>query len=267
MTDQAPPAVLCIGGLDPSGGSGIVADVRALLALSVFPLAAVTAVTVQDTRRVISSHAVDAFEVEAQVEAVLSDVSVSCVKIGMLASSATVELLARLLESKARGIPLVLDPVLCSSSGHALLEVKGHEPLLRRLMPLCSLVTPNAEEAELLTGVSVRDERGMHAAADRLLLAGQSAVLIKGGHIAGGDWVVDLLRTADGLERRFESRRASVSVRGTGCTLAAAIAAGLAEGWTLESAVERAHGFVREGIERAVPLGKGGRCFAPAVAG
>jgi hydroxymethylpyrimidine/phosphomethylpyrimidine kinase len=254
---EPPPRVLVLAGSDPSGGAGLQADLRVLHALGAYPTSVVTAITVQDTRRVHEVSPVDAFLVEQQMLAVLDDVGADCIKIGMLATRATVELVARTCESRARGIPVVLDPVLVSSSGAELLEVAGHATLIQRLLPQCALVTPNAPEAELLTGVSVTREADLHRAADAFLMMGQPAVLITGGHLPG-DVVVDLLRTADGLERRFESPRRAGVFRGTGCTLASAIAAGLATGHTLESSVERAHDLVARALSTALPMGKGG---------
>ena len=255
-----PPRVLVVAGSDPSGGAGLQADLKTLQALGAYATSVVTALTVQDTQRVHEVMPVDPWLVERQMAAVLDDVGADAIKIGMLARRDTLELVSRLCESKARGIPIVLDPVLVSSSGHELLEVAGHGALIQRLMPLCALVTPNAPEAELLTGIQVREEAHLHHAADRLLLMGQSAVLITGGHLSG-DRVVDLLRTADGLERRFEAPRLPDTPHGTGCALASAIAAGLGHGYTLESAVERAHTFVHEAIGRALRPGRGRRCF------
>ena len=254
--DERPPRVCVVAGADPSGGAGLQADLKVLQALGVYGTSAVTAITVQDTVRVHDVSPVDPFLVERQLETVLDDVGADSIKIGMLAKRATVELVTRVCERKARGVPIVLDPVLVSSSGHALLEVEGHTALIQRLMPLCALVTPNVPEAALITGLEIREESDLHHAADRLLLMGQAAVLITGGHLPG-DTVVDLLRTADGLERRFEAPRWPVSPHGTGCAIASAIAAGLAHGFTLESAVERAHGFVHAAIERSFQLGRG----------
>ena len=254
--DGRPPRVLVIAGSDPSGGAGLQADLKVVHALGAYGTSVVTAVTVQDTLRVHEVSALDPFLVERQLETVLDDVGADCIKIGMLARRATVELVARVCERKARGIPIVLDPVLVSSSGHELLEVVGHATLIQRLMPQCALVTPNAPEAALITGIDISEEAHMYHAADRLLLMGQAAVLITGGHI-GGDTVLDLLRTADGLERRFEAPRAAESPHGTGCAMASAVAAGLAHGFTLENAVDRAHAFVHEAIERAVRMGRG----------
>lgn len=254
------PRVLVVAGSDPSGGAGLQADLKTVQALGAYGTSVVTALTVQDTQRVYEVVPVDPWVVERQMATIIDDVGADAIKIGMLARRDTVELVTRVCAGKARGIPIVLDPVIASSSGHELLEVSGHTALIQRLMPLCALVTPNAPEAELLTGIPVREEAHLHHAADRLLLMGQSAVLITGGHLPG-DRVVDLLRTADGLERRFEAPRLPDTPHGTGCALSSAIAAGLAHGYTLESAVERAHTFLHEAIGRAPRPGHGRRCL------
>jgi hydroxymethylpyrimidine/phosphomethylpyrimidine kinase len=254
------PRVLVVAGSDPSGGAGLQGDLKTVQALGAYGVSVVTALTVQDTQRVYEVVPVDPWVVERQMTTIFDDVGADAIKIGMLARRDTVELVTRVCASKARGIPIVLDPVIASSSGHELLEVSGHTALIQRLMPLCALLTPNAPEAELLTGIPVREEAHLHHAADRLLLMGQSAVLITGGHLPG-DRVVDLLRTADGLERRFEAPRLPDTPHGTGCALSSAIAAGLAHGYTLESAVERAHTFVHEAIARAPRPGHGRRCL------
>jgi hydroxymethylpyrimidine/phosphomethylpyrimidine kinase len=264
--DGRPPRVLVIAGSDPSGGAGLQSDLKVVQALGAYGTSAITALTVQDTVRVYQVYPIDPFLVEQQLETVLDDVGADCIKIGMLARRATVELVARVLERKARGIPIVLDPVLVSSSGLELLEVDGHDTLIRRLMPLCALVTPNAAEASLITGLEITEEAHLYQAADRFLLMGQAAVLITGGHLAG-DTVVDLLRTVDGLERRFEAPRWPESPHGTGCAMASAVAAGLAHGYTLESAVERAHAFVHDAIVRSIRMGRGRLILQPGHVG
>lgn len=254
---EAPVRVLVIAGSDASGGAGIQADIKTVMALGGYAMTAITALTAQNTRGVQGISEVDPFFVEQQVQSVLEDIGVDVVKIGMLASAQTAELVARLLENHARGVPVVLDPVLVSSSGTPLYPAKGLKTLLQRLVPQAALLTPNIAEAQTLTGVTISDLQGMQNAADRLLLLGASAVLIKGSHLEG-DTIVDLLRTADGLERRFEGPRiASRSTHGTGCTLASAIATYLGHGFTLESAVAQAHDYVVAAIQGAVPLGKG----------
>jgi len=254
--------VLVIAASDPSGGAGLQSDLKTVHALGAYATSVVTALTVQDTSKLYEVVPADPFVVERQMEVVLDDVGADCIKIGMLARRATVELVTRVCASRARGIPVVLDPVLVSSSGHELLELDGHAALIQRLMPLCALITPNAPEAELITGITIREEAHLYLAADRLLMMGQSAVLITGGHLSG-DVVVDLLRTADGLERRFEAPRRAQVPHGVGCTLAAAIAAGLAHGFTLESAVQLAHDFVQDAMNHAVQIGRGRPCLDP----
>jgi hydroxymethylpyrimidine/phosphomethylpyrimidine kinase len=253
---ELPARVLVIGESDPSGGAGVQADLKTVHALGAYATTVITALTVQDTCRVHEVMAADPFVVERQLEVVLDDIGADCLKIGMLATRTTVELVSRVCAARARGIPIVLDPVFLSSAGHPLLELEGHTALIQRLLPLAALSTPNAYEAGLITGLDIREEAHMHLAADRLLMMGQSAVLITGGQLPG-EVVVDLLRTADGLERRFEAPRRAEVPRGGGGALGAAIAAGLAHGYTLESAVERAHDFVQASMQNAVRLGRG----------
>lgn len=254
--ELAAPRVLVVAGSDPSGGAGLQADLRTLHALGAYATTALTAITVQDTRTVHAVSPVDPFLVERQMQVALDDVGADCIKLGMLATRTTVELVARVCETRARSVPLVLDPVLVSSSGQPLLEVEGHRTLIDRLLPQCALLTPNAPEAEVLTGRAVESEADMHRAADVLLMMGQPAVLLTGGHLPG-DSVVDLLRTADGLERRFEAPRRTGSFHGTGCVLASAVAAGLAAGLTLENSVERAHAAVARALRTALRVGSG----------
>ncbi len=252
--------VLSIAGSDSGGGAGIQADIKTIGALGGFATTAITAVTAQNTFGVAESLAIDALLVERQVEVVLDDIGADAIKTGMLANRLVVELVARQLERSAGRIPVVVDPVMRSTTGSALLDTDGIEALKRRLLPHCALVTPNLEEARILTGVEIEDERGMQLAADRLLLLGANAVLVTGGHLPG-EVVVDLLRTADGMECRFEAERLETRcTHGTGCTLSAAVAVGIAQGMTLQSAVERALDFVRQAMLSAVPLGKGPGC-------
>jgi hydroxymethylpyrimidine/phosphomethylpyrimidine kinase len=254
---ETPVRVLVIAGSDASGGAGIQADIKTVMALGGYAMTAITALTAQNTRGVQGISEVDPFFVEQQLQSVLDDLGADAVKIGMLASPQTAELVARQLESRARGVPVVFDPVLASSSGTPLYPRSAIKTLLQRLLPQSALITPNIAEAQALTGVTIGDVQGMQNAADRLLLMGASAVLIKGSHLEG-ELIVDLLRTADGLERRFEGPRiASRSTHGTGCTLASAIATYLGHGFTLESAVAQAHDYVTEAIRRAAPLGAG----------
>ena len=245
--------VLAIGGSDCSGGAGIQADIKSVLAMGGHAMTAITAITVQDTRAVRAVVAQPAAQVAAEVACVLADPGADAVKTGMLANAAIIEAVAPLLSDA--GLPLVVDPVLVSSSGHELLDVAG-VGALRALLGQAALVTPNAPEAAVLSGVMVADIGGMRRAAAALLRAGAGAVLVKGGHLAG-EVVTDLLVTPAG-EMPFRHRRAvSRHTHGTGCTLAAAIAAGLAQGMGLAAAVTRAVAYVQRAIAEAPGLGAG----------
>ena len=249
--------VLSIAGSDSGGGAGIQADIKTITALGGYAMTSITALTAQNTLGVEEVSLVDPLMIERQIEVVLDDLGADAIKLGMLATKVTIELVARQLERRARGIPIVLDPVMVATSGNRLLESAAERTLAERLLPMSALVTPNVPEAVALTGIDIETPDDLGRAADQLLLMGASAVLVKGGHLEG-DVVVDLLRTADGSEVRFEGERQAVrATHGTGCTLSAAIATGLAQGMTLESSVKRAIDFVRQAMRWALPLGRG----------
>lgn len=249
--------VLSIAGSDSGGGAGIQADIKTITALGGYAMTSITAITAQNTLGVAEISMVDPFLVERQIGVVLEDLGADAIKLGMLGNRTTVELVARQLQALARGIPIVLDPVMVATSGDALLDAAGSRALVERLVKISALVTPNIPEARALTGVEIETADDLGRAADQFLLLGANAVLVKGGHLPG-DIVVDLLRTADGFERRFEGERLHTrATHGTGCTLSAAVATSLAQGMTLESSVARAIEFVREAMRWAVPLGRG----------
>ncbi len=245
--------VLAIGGSDCGGGAGIQADIKALLAMGAHGMTALTAITVQDTRAVRAVHLQPPAQVMAEVATVLADPGADTIKTGMLGSAAIIEALAPTLIDAA--LPLVIDPVLVASSGRRLLDVPGLGAL-RGLLAHAALVTPNAPEAAALTGTEVADGGGMRRAAEMMLRAGAGAVLIKGGHLAG-DVLTDLLLTPDGDLPFRHKRLMSRHTHGTGCTLAAAIAAGLAQGMGLAAAATRAEAYVQQALALAPGLGAG----------
>lgn len=256
-TESAKPRVLVVAGSDSGGGAGIQADIKAITMLGGFAMTAVTALTAQNTLGVQDVMTVDPAFVAAQMKSVLSDIGADAIKTGMLGSARVVETVARICESSGAGIPLIVDPVMVAKGGASLLEQSAIDMMVLRLFPFASLVTPNVPEAEVLTGMKLRTPDDLGRAADALLALGPSAVLMKGGHLEG-DTVVDVLRTADGEEHRFEGPRImSRSTHGTGCTLASGIAAGVAEGLTLHGAVARARKYVVRAIELAPGLGHG----------
>lgn len=250
--------MLVVGGSDPSGAAGIQADLKTLTALGVYGASAITAVTAQNQKGVTEIMTLPASVVGAQIDAAMGDAPCEVVKAGMLANVDIVHLLADRCAQWGPSTRLVLDPVLRSTSGRSLLDAEGQKVLIERLLPACALVTPNIPEAQELTGQSIVAVEELGILADYLLAMGAGAVLIKGGHLAELDPEVeeltDLLRTADGEELRFtRPRLKGPGWRGTGCSLASAIAAGIAEGLTLASAVDRAGHYVHQAMKEGAP--------------
>jgi len=243
------PIALSIAGSDSSGGAGIEADLKTFSALGVYGACVITALTAQNTKGVSAIHAVPAQFVTAQIDAVFSDIDVGATKIGMLANAPIAEAVAAGLDHhRARNV--VLDPFLAASSGAELLRADALDAL-RRLTAKARVFTPNLFEAAALLEVSMaQDEREMRAQAEKLLTLGASAVLIKGGH-GGGAESVDLLVEGESCTRFAAPRVATRNTHGTGCTLASAIAAGLAKGLTLNDAVSEAKDYVTAAIAAA----------------
>ncbi len=247
--------VLIIAGSDSGGGAGIQADIKTVTALGGYAATAVTAVTVQNTLGVFGVHPIPAEVIEAQARAVLADIGADAIKTGMLGDTAAVEAVARTLD-EAIEIPAVIDPVMVAKGGAALLQGRAVQALRALLISRAALLTPNAPEAEALTGLTVAGLDGQRRAADALLAAGARAVLLKGGHIPG-ERVIDLLATPHG-ETLFEGPRLHTRhTHGTGCTLASACATGLAQGMDLTDAVARAWAYTLEAIRQAPGLGGG----------
>jgi hydroxymethylpyrimidine/phosphomethylpyrimidine kinase len=257
MQPQAPSLgrVLVIAGSDSGGGAGIQADLKTITALSGYAATAITAITVQDTLAVSGIFPIPADVVAAQARAVLGDIGADAIKTGMLGDVRMVEAVAVVL-TEASGIPAVIDPVMMAKGGQDLLARGALDALRRLMIPRAALFTPNAPEAALLTGIAVEDLDGQRRAGDALLRAGAGAVLVKGGHVPG-ERVIDLLLTHDGETLLEGPRIDSRHTHGTGCTLASACAAGLAQGLPLEQAVAAAWAYTAEAIRRAPGFGKG----------
>jgi len=246
--------VLIIAGSDSGGGAGIQADIKTVTALGGYAATAITAVTVQNTLGVTGVHPIPLDIVEAQARAVLSDIGADVIKTGMLGDVATVELVARLLDET--GIAAVIDPVMVAKGGASLLAAEAVAAVRERLIPCAALLTPNAPEAEALTGLTVATTDDLRRAGAALLEAGARAVLMKGGHVPG-ERVTDILMTREG-DSAFEGERIdSRHTHGTGCTLASACATGLAQGLPLTAAVAIAWDYVHEAMLRAPGFGAG----------
>ncbi len=254
MSDSL-PIVLTIAGSDSGGGAGIQADLKTFQSFGVFGTSAVTAVTAQNTLGVTAVHPVPADVVRAQIDAVADDLRPSAIKTGMLATAELVHLVADAIETKALH-PYVLDPVMISTSGHRLLDADAEAALAGALLPLATLSTPNLAEAAILAGRDIRSSDDMRGAAERLIERGARAVLMKGGHL-GGDEVVDILHDGSEVREWRHPRVDTQNTHGTGCTLSAAVAAGLALGLPLPDAVDTAIDFVARAIADAPGLGGG----------
>lgn len=248
--------VLICAGSDSGGGAGIQADIKAVTALGGYAATAITALTAQDTRGVQGVVGVAPDFIRLQMRMVLEDIGADAIKTGMLADTPIIEAVCDVLESHGAGIPLVADPVMVAKGGHKLLADEAVETLRTRLLPMAALITPNLPEAEVLSGMSIPGVPAMRRAAERLLATGTRAVLLKGGHLEG-ETLTDLLATPEGIETFESARIATRHTHGTGCTLASAIACGLAGGMALRDAVVRARAYVRAAILAAPGLGQG----------
>ena len=246
--------VLTVAGSDSGGGAGIQADLKTITLLGSYGMSAITALTAQNTRGVSAIHAVPPEFVDAQLEAVLSDIGADTVKTGMLLNSGIIAVVAAAIQR--HGLLAVVDPVMIAKGGAALLKDEAIATLRHELIPQAYLLTPNLPEAEALTGLTISNEAEMGRAARALQELGAVNVLLKGGHLAG-DEAVDLLLCGDQLHRFVAPRIATTNTHGTGCTFAAAIATFLAQGWPLPEAVGRAKTFLQAAIASALPLGSG----------
>ncbi|MFT3811435.1 MAG: bifunctional hydroxymethylpyrimidine kinase/phosphomethylpyrimidine kinase [Micropepsaceae bacterium] len=249
--------LLIVAGSDSGGGAGIQADIKTATMHGVFAMTAVTAITVQDTRGVHGVHVIPDEAIADQMAACLIDIGADAVKTGMLASAGTIETVARVLERHAPDVPLVVDPVMVAKGGARLIDETAVAAMKTHLFPRAAVITPNLPEAAALLEMDeIADVVGMEAAGQGLLAFGPRAVLMKGGHLPGGQ-VTDLLITRAGMSRFDGPRIESRSTHGTGCTLASAIASGLAQGLALSDAVAAGRVYVTRAIETAPGLGHG----------
>jgi hydroxymethylpyrimidine/phosphomethylpyrimidine kinase len=248
--------VLIIAGSDSGGGAGIQADIKTVTMLDGYAATAITALTAQNTEGVFGILPVPPDFIRRQIDVVLDDIGADAVKTGMLHDLAVIETVAAMLRERAIGVPLVVDPVMVAKGGARLIDPDALDGLKRLLVARADIVTPNLPEAEILSGSTIGSPAEMHAVGEGLLALGCRAVLVKGGHLSG-DTVSDVLVTARGARVWQSPRLATRHTHGTGCTLASAIAAGLAQGLDVERAVERARAYVQRAIASAPGLGRG----------
>ena len=249
--------VLIVAGSDSGGGAGIQADIKTVTVLGGFAMTAVTALTAQNTLGVHGVVGVEPDFIRQQIEVVVGDLGVDAIKTGMLHSGPVIETVARAIRDVAPGVPLVVDPVMVAKGGAPLLESGAVDILRDTLLPMATIITPNLPEAGVLLDRDPPGRDGMADAAAALLALGPGAVLLKGGHLESDD-IVDLLAAGEAAAVRWtETKIDTPHTHGTGCTLASAVAAGLAQGQALEAAVSRARDYVRDAILTAPGYGAG----------
>ena len=258
MTGRADASgrVLVIAGSDSGAGAGIQADIKTVMALGGYATTAITALTAQNTEGVFGVHGVPPAFVSDQIRVVARDIGADCWKTGMLYDGAIIEMVAQLYDEIGASVPLVVDPVMFAKGGHSLLDPAALEVLKQSLIARATVVTPNIPEAELLAGAEIRSRDDMARAAEEMMALGCQAVLLKGGHLQG-PVVWDLLCTANGVEVFEAPRIASNQTHGTGCTLASAIATGLAQDLAITDAVTRARAYLRDAMLTAPHIGHG----------
>jgi hydroxymethylpyrimidine/phosphomethylpyrimidine kinase len=252
--NPTPPIILTIAGFDPSAGAGVAADLKTFSAHHCYGVAAITALTVQSTQGVKSVHVTPASELREQLDALLDDVKISAIKIGMLGHRGNAVVVAEFLD-RAGVANVVLDPVMKSTSGVTdLLDASGVKYLAEELLKRATVLTPNIDEAEVLSGITIKDHASMEAAAIKIVERGARAVVVKGGHM---EKAIDVLFDGDGLLNLGGDHVKSENTHGSGCTFASAIAAQLACGRPLRDSVLLAKAYVTKAIEKGYSIGKG----------
>ena len=247
--------VLTIAGSDSCGGAGIQADLKTFSAHGVFGMSVITAVTAQNTCGVFGVQDIEAPMVKKQLEVIFEDIEVHAIKIGMVSKIETIEAIAGVLK-KHRQIPMVLDPVMVSKSGFDLLDPKAKEALIKHLLPLATIVTPNLPEAEVILGDKISNLDDMKKAAIKIHDLGPKYVLMKGGHLED-DLATDLFYDGQNWHEFSSKRFATKNTHGTGCTLSASICSNIARGLKPEKALEASKIYVTKAIEASFDLGKG----------
>jgi hydroxymethylpyrimidine/phosphomethylpyrimidine kinase len=248
--------VLIVAGSDSGGGAGIQADIKTVTALGGFAMTAVTAITAQNTLGLFGIVPVEPSFVRQQMDVVLADIGADAVKTGMLRSAEVIDAVVESLEANAPGAPVVVDPIMISTSGQRLLDRNAVDRLKRDLFVRTTVLTPNVPEAEALTGMSIRDIDDMRRAAEMLVTLGVKVAVLKGGHI-DSKTICDVVATEDHVYTLSSPRLETRHTHGTGCTLASGIATGLAQGMDLRPAIARARRYLIAALESAPGYGQG----------
>ncbi|KXZ39334.1 hydroxymethylpyrimidine/phosphomethylpyrimidine kinase [Alkalithermobacter thermoalcaliphilus JW-YL-7 = DSM 7308] len=245
---------LTIAGSDSCAGAGIQADLKTFYAHGVYGMSVITAVTAQNTKGVIGIENISADMVEKQLDAIFTDIKVDAVKVGMLSNRDIIKSVSRKLK-KYSPDNIVLDPVMVSKSGHTLLGPDAKDILLKELLPLCTIVTPNIPEAEVITGVTINSINDMKKSCKVIFEMGAKMILIKGGHLSTDP--VDILFDGKGFKYFIGKRIHTKNTHGTGCTLSSAIASNLAKGYSVEKSIVKAKEYITIAIQNSLSIGKG----------
>jgi hydroxymethylpyrimidine kinase/phosphomethylpyrimidine kinase len=253
MLNAPEPVLLTIAGFDPSGGAGVVADLKTFAAHGCYGVAAITAITVQNTQSVDDVHPAEPRVLQECLRALFTDTGIKAVKVGMLATRANAAVIHEILEANP-GLPSVLDPLVRSTSGYDLIDTAGLEFVRDHLLSQASVVTPNLHEAAALTGMTVQNLEEMKTAAKKLLDLGARAVVVTGGHL---ERPMDVFADGSGLQTFAGDRVKPENIHGAGCTFSSAIAAHLGHGRQLAEAIVLAKAYVTEAIRKAYPVGSG----------
>jgi hydroxymethylpyrimidine/phosphomethylpyrimidine kinase len=248
--------IMTIAGSDSGGGAGIQGDIKTITALGGFATSAITAITAQNTLGVNNILNIPLKMIEDQILAILDDIGADAIKIGMLSNKNIISCVANLLSKINKNIPIVLDPVMVAKGGHKLLDSGAEKTLIKKLMPLCSIITPNIPEAEVITGKKINNIKDLEATGKMIIKMGINNVLMKGGHLKEST-LTDILINKKKVTYFHSDKIITKNSHGTGCTLSSAIACGMAQKMSLNFSVKRAHAFVNKSIKYAPNIGKG----------
>ena len=248
--------IMTIAGSDSGGGAGIQGDIKTITSLGGYATSAITAITAQNTLGVKKILNISISMIEEQIIAILEDIGTDAIKIGMLSNEKIIYCIVKLLSNLEKKIPIVLDPVMVAKGGHKLLDTGAEKALINDLMPLCTIITPNIPEAEVITGSKISNADDLKATGKYIIDMGISNVLMKGGHLDSRE-LTDILITKNKIKYFRNNKIITKNSHGTGCTLSSAIACGLGQKLSLEKSVKRAHSYVYNSILNAPDIGKG----------
>jgi hydroxymethylpyrimidine/phosphomethylpyrimidine kinase len=256
MNNKKLARIMTIAGSDSGGGAGIQGDIKTISSLGGYATSAITAITAQNTLGVSNILNIPINLIEDQIKAILNDIGADAIKIGMLSNEEIINSITNLLSKLNNKIPIVLDPVMVAKGGHKLLDEGAEKVLINKLMPLCTIITPNIPEAEVITGQTINNVNELELSGRYIIEMGIDNVLMKGGHLEG-NLLTDILLNKINL-KYFKSKKINTkNSHGTGCTLSSAIACGLGQELSIEEAVKRAHKYVNKAIQFAPNIGKG----------